>query len=103
MSRLSADVLKAALPAATYYARALPGMPPPKRGGWVDGGLCPFHTDSHRGNFRVNLETGAYTCFACGTKGGDIIAFHREVNNLLFPEAINDLAQQFLFGGLDHA
>jgi hypothetical protein len=56
MSRLSADVLKAALPATTDYARALPDMLPCKRGGWVDGGPCPFHTAIRRGYCRVNLR-----------------------------------------------
>jgi hypothetical protein len=99
MNRLGADTLKAALPAAVYYPRTLPTMPPPKRAGWVDGGLCPFHEDTHRGNFRVNLDTGAFCCFACGAKGGDLIAFHQRVRNLSFPDAVADLGRRFLTGG----
>lgn len=100
MSRLSAEVLKAAIPASTYYSRVLPSMPPPKRLGWVDGGLCPFHADQHRGNFRVHLDVGAYCCFACGAKGGDILRFHQHHTGLSFPAAIQDLAQRFLFNGV---
>ncbi|AFL75492.1 CHC2 zinc finger domain-containing protein [Thiocystis violascens] len=99
MSRLTADVLKAALPASLYYHRALPAMPPPRHPAWVDGGLCPFHDDQHRGNFRVNLDSGAYCCFSCGAKGGDILAFHRQRHGLTFPGAIADLAERFLFNG----
>lgn len=103
MSRLTAEVLKAALPAAAYYPRVLPTMPPPKRSGWVDGGLCPFHVDRHRGNFRVNLDTGAYCCFACGAKGGDLLAFHQRQSGLSFPDSLRDLAQRFLFSdGVRH-
>jgi DNA primase len=102
MSRLSADVLKAALSASAYYSRVLPTMPPSRRSGWVDGGLCPFHDDQHRGNFRVNLDTGAFTCFSCGAKGGDILAFHQRRHALDFQETIRDLAERFLFSGGDH-
>ncbi|EXJ14594.1 CHC2 zinc finger domain-containing protein [Imhoffiella purpurea] len=99
MSRLSADVLKAALPASAYYRRELPTMPHTRHAGWVDGGLCPFHDDQHRGNFRVNLDTGAFCCFSCGAKGGDILAFHQRRHGLDFPETIRDLAERFLFNG----
>ena len=30
--------------------------------------LCPFHKDTNP-SFSVNIETGAYICFACGAKG----------------------------------
>lgn len=102
MSRLSPDVLKAALPPSTYYVRALPTMPPPRRAGWVDGGLCPFHDDQHRGNFRVNLDTGAFCCFACGAKGGDILAFHQRRHGLTFQSTLRELAERFLFTGEGH-
>jgi DNA primase len=65
----------------------------------VDGGLCPFHEDRHRGSFRINLDTGAYCCFACGAKGGDILAFHQAHLGLSFPDAVEDLARQYLTGG----
>ncbi|MEE4377304.1 MAG: CHC2 zinc finger domain-containing protein [Candidatus Competibacteraceae bacterium] len=96
MSRLSPDVLKAALPAAAYYPTVLPTLPAPKRAGWINGGLCPFHADQHTGNFRIHWETGAFTCFACGAKGGDIIAFHQTLHGLEFKDAIDDLAVRYL-------
>lgn len=99
MGRLSAGVLKAALPPSAYYPRQLPTMPVTSRAGWVDGGLCPFHADRHRGNFRVHLTTGAYCCFACGARGGDLLDFHQRLTGLSFPDSLQDLAQRFLFQG----
>ena len=99
MSRLSADVLKAALPASAYYPRVLPTMPDRRHAGWVDGGLCPFHDDHRRGNFRINLDSGAFCCFSCGAKGGDILAFHQRRHGLDFQETVRDLAERFVFGG----
>jgi hypothetical protein len=102
MHRLSPDVLKAAIPAAMYYPSQIPTMPETDRAGWVDGGLCPFHEDRHRGNFRVNRDTGAFCCFACESKGGDLIAFHQRLYGLSFPEALQDLAGRYLPGGRSH-
>lgn len=96
MPRLTATVLKAALPASLYYARMLRTMPESKRTGWIDGGLCPFHADRHRGNFRVHLPSGAYCCFACGAKGGDMLAFHQAHTGLSFQDSLRDLAERFL-------
>ena len=99
MSRLSADVLKAAIDPAAYYAAALPGMPAPRRSaGWVDGGLCPFHDDHRRGSFRVNLDSGAYLCFACNAKGGDVLAFHQARHGLDFGAVVDELAARWLSG-----
>jgi hypothetical protein len=99
MRRLSPDVLKAAVTAAAYYPSQLPAMPPARRRGWVDGGLCPFHDDRKTGNFRVNIDTGAFCCFSCGERGGDIIAFHRKLYGMDFPGALEDLANSYLPGG----
>jgi len=67
-------------------------MPIPKRDyGWVDGGLCPFHDDHRSGNFRIHLESGAFKCFSCGEKGGDIIAFLRRREDLTFSESLEAL------------
>lgn len=60
---------------------------------WVIGGLCPFHSDRRVGSFRLNLHTGAFRCFACGARGGDVIAFVRLRHCLTFREAIQHLAR----------
>ncbi|MBN2309197.1 MAG: hypothetical protein JXR94_09520 [Candidatus Hydrogenedentes bacterium] len=94
-SAVQASRLKAAIPPAEFYSMELPTMPAPRPGqGWVNGGLCPFHPDRHVGNFRVNLESGAFTCFACGAKGGDIIAFVELRYGLDFADALELLASR---------
>ena len=60
-------------------------------GGWTNGGLCPFHEDTRAGSFRVNLQNGAFKCFACGAKGGDVIDFLRQRYHLTFKEALRRL------------
>ena len=52
--------------------------------------VCPFHDDA-RPSLRVNVDTGAYKCMACGAKGGDVLAFHRQRHGLSFVQAARDL------------
>ena len=78
-----------------FYRSELPTMPPPRGGEWRDGGLCPFHSDKHAGSFRVNLDSGAFTCFSCGAKGGDIIAFIQQRDGLSFREALQKLTNEW--------
>ena len=59
------------------------------RGAWRSA-LCCFH-DDHSPSLRVNVETGAYRCMACGEKGGDVLAFHRARHGLSFVQAARDL------------
>lgn len=61
--------VKGYIPPAEFYRTELPTMPPPRGGGWRDGGLCPFHADNRAGSFRVNLETGAFTCYLVARGG----------------------------------
>jgi DNA primase len=39
----------------------------------------------------VHIDSGAFKCFACGAKGGDVLAFHRLLNGSSFVEAVTDL------------
>lgn len=90
---MNAARLKGSLPAGQFFAVELGGMPPPKSPtGWADGGLCPFHPDRHAGSFRVNLDTGAFRCFSCGARGGDIVAFVRLRHGVDFRTAMRLLA-----------
>lgn len=90
---MTAATLKSAIAPAAFYRVEVPTMPTPRRDhGWVDGGLCPFHDDHRARNFRVNLDTGAFTCFSCGAKGADVIAFTRLRHGLSFPDALAALA-----------
>ena len=59
------------------------------RGRWRSA-ICPFHTDT-RPSLRINLETGGFRCMVCGTKGGDVLAFHRARHGLSFQQAARDL------------
>ena len=94
MKILPEDVKRGISP-AEFYADELPAMPTPKRYGWNDGGLCPFHADARAGSFRVHTETGGFHCFACGAKGGDIMAFTMLRDGLSFRETLNHLADNW--------
>jgi DNA primase len=55
-------------------------------------GLCPFH-DEKSPSFHVTPEREIFHCFGCN-KGGDVITFVCEYENLTFPEAVRALAQE---------
>ena len=56
-------------------------------------GRCPFH-DERTPSFSVNPVDKLYYCFGCG-KGGDLISFVRETENLDFVGAVEWLAERF--------
>ena len=56
-------------------------------------GRCPFHEEKTP-SFSVNPVDKLYYCFGCG-KGGDLISFVRETENLDFVGAIEWLAERF--------
>ena len=51
---------------------------------------CCFHDDTHP-SLSINKETGAYYCFGCGAKGGDIINFYQQINHVDFIAAVTAL------------
>lgn len=55
-------------------------------------GLCPFHNEKTP-SFSVSPEKQIYHCFGCG-KGGSVISFIMEMENLPFVEAVRFLAQR---------
>jgi DNA primase len=55
-------------------------------------GLCPFHQEK-TASFSVSPAKQVFYCFGCG-KGGDAIAFLRELEHLSFAEAVERLALQ---------
>lgn len=88
--------LKRQISPRMFYGRMLKESPRPKKsGGWVDGGLCPFHPDKHIGSFRINLDTGGFKCFSCGASGGDIIDYVRRRQGCTFLEAIEVLKSEW--------
>ena len=56
-------------------------------------GLCPFH-DERTPSFSVNPHDKLYYCFGCG-KGGDLVDFVREAEQLDFAGAIEWLAARY--------
>jgi CHC2 zinc finger len=50
---------------------------------------CDFHGGSD--SMRINVESGAFVCMACGVKGGDVLAHHMQVHGLEFIEAARAL------------
>jgi DNA primase len=64
-----------------------------RRAGARFTGLCPFH-DERTPSFSVNAAEKLFYCFGCG-KGGDVITFVRETEQLDFAEAVEWLAERF--------
>jgi DNA primase len=56
-------------------------------------GLCPFH-DEKTPSFSVNPADKLFYCFGCG-KGGDVISFVRETEQLDFAQAVEWLADRY--------
>jgi DNA primase len=90
----NAEYIKGLLTPYDFYRHELPNAPF-KKHTWNDGGLCPFHADNSTGSFRVNLTTGAFKCFACGTAGSDVVAFVMSLYGLQFVEALAKLADDW--------
>ena len=55
-------------------------------------GLCPFHNEKTP-SFSVSPDKQIYHCFGC-KKGGGVINFIMEIENLPFPEAVRFLAKR---------
>ena len=55
--------------------------------------LCPFHAEKTP-SFTVNEEKQVFYCFGC-QKGGDVITFLREMQNISFVEAASQLADRY--------
>ena len=63
-----------------------------KRSGSNQFGLCPFHSEKTP-SFSVSADRQIYHCFGCG-KGGGVINFIMEIENLSFPDAVEFLAKR---------
>jgi DNA primase len=64
-----------------------------RRAGARYTGLCPFH-DEKTPSFSVNSVEKLFYCFGCG-KGGDLISFVRETEQLDFAQAVEWLAERY--------
>ena len=63
-----------------------------KRAGANLFGLCPFHGEK-TASFSVAPDKGIYYCFGCH-KGGGVVNFMMEVENLSYPDAVRSLAKR---------
>ena len=63
-----------------------------KRTGSNIFGLCPFHSEKTP-SFSVSPPRQIYHCFGCG-KGGGVINFIMEIENLSYPDAVRFLAKR---------
>ena len=63
-----------------------------KRSGSNLFGLCPFHSEKTP-SFAVSPDRQTYHCFGCG-KGGSVINFIMEIENLPFRDAVEFLARR---------
>lgn len=87
--------VKRRVPPLSFYQRelGLSVLRPMKN--WCSGGLCPFHDDKTEGSFYVNISSGAFKCFSCGAKGGDILAFKMLKDGLSFVEALREVSNKW--------
>lgn len=64
-----------------------------KKAGRNFRGLCPFHSEKTP-SFMVNEEKQIFHCFGCGA-GGDVFSFLMKVNQISFPEAVEEVARRY--------
>lgn len=91
MKRIRKDSLEAVL-GRTDVAAVIGDYVRLQRSGSGYKGLCPFHNEKTP-SFNVVPEKGLFYCFGC-QKGGDVIAFLREIEGLSFVEAVERLAEK---------
>lgn len=94
---MKAEQIKQALSPREFYRHELPNAPQWKPGvsGWVDGGRCVFHNDTQPGSFRVNLSSGAFVCFSCGSRGSDVIDFVKLRDGVGFLSAVATIRESW--------
>lgn len=92
-TKLNPYSIKQQIDPGAFYTREQHLIEPryPSRA-WIPAGLCPFHDDQHEGNFFICTKNGAFKCFSCGAKGGDIINFIQQKYQLGFGQALKKLS-----------
>ena len=79
--------------AAADMVEVVSGRTQLRKAGARYSGRCPFH-EERTPSLSVNPVEKLYHCFGCG-KGGDVITFVRETENLDFAGAVEWLADRF--------
>jgi DNA primase len=92
MARIKEESVRAVVEAADMV-EVVAGRTQLRKSGPRHMGRCPFH-DERTPSFSVNAQEKLFYCFGCG-KGGDVITFVRETEQLDFAEAVEWLAERF--------
>ena len=92
MSRISQPSIEA-LEAAVDMVDLVGGRTALRRSGTRYVGRCPFH-DERTPSFSVDPVKKVYHCFGC-RKGGDLIQFVQETENVDFTTAVESLAERY--------
>lgn len=91
-----AEFLRHLLPDPVTYFAEVEGLTLVGKGKWRTA-PCVFHDGSD--SMRVNTETGAWVCMACGVKGGDVLAYAMHRHGMGFVEAAKGLGAYVDGGG----
>jgi DNA primase len=92
MARIKDESVRAAVDAADMI-EVVAGRTQLRKAGARYVGRCPFH-EERTPSFSVNPAEKLFYCFGCG-KGGDVITFVRDTEQLDFAEAVEWLAERF--------
>ena len=92
MARIKDESVRAAVDAADMV-EVVSGRTQLRKAGARYVGRCPFH-EERTPSFSVNAADKLFYCFGCG-KGGDVITFVRDTEQLDFAEAVEWLAERF--------
>jgi DNA primase len=92
MARIKEHSVRAAVDAADMV-EVVSGRTQLRKAGARYVGRCPFH-EERTPSFSVNAQDKLFYCFGCG-KGGDVITFVRDTEQLDFAEAVEWLAERF--------
>jgi DNA primase len=77
------------LPTAVGYYEPIIGRLRFNSSGWAQA-RCVFHEDRHA-SLSIHRERGAFRCFACGARGGDVLAFEMLRSDMDFKSAARAL------------
>lgn len=92
MAGLISPELLEQIRSASDIVDVIGGYIPLKKAGTNFVALCPFHREKSP-SFNVNAQRQIFHCFGCH-KGGDVISFIREYENLSFFETVKRLADR---------
>ncbi|NCC94143.1 MAG: hypothetical protein EOM10_12815, partial [Opitutae bacterium] len=89
--------LKREIDPLAFYSGEIPNAPSLKarKDGWTQNVRCPFHDPDTDGSFGVNLQTGAFRCFACDAQGGSVLDFIMLRDGLDLDGARAELAERY--------